>query len=355
MNHLNNIYHQYQAINSVKRQVDDETAMLHIDFAENYVSKYAEEVQAVHFGASKPQISLHTAVLYHFGELDSTITPFCTVSKNLRHDPVFICNNLKPIIKIIKDLHPNLKTMHFVSDGPSSQYRNKSMFFLMANFLAVKLNVQSLVWDYNEAGHGKDSPDGIGAIVKRIADQSVARGNDIANFEQLITCLYENCRGVQILSVDEENITEIEELMARSLTPTFKGTLNVHQITRSKNNPGLLRAQKLSCMDCRPHQICPHYEIGVISTETVHNRFESSIPSPPRNTKEVLPSSPPHSECTVTDYDSCHSSPERRSPAIYSFTVQQRVTLESQSESAVSLILLPSVPTEKCLYYKCRW
>lgn len=266
MKHLNNIYHQYQALNLAKRQVNEETAILHIDFAENYICKYAEEVQAVHFGGSKPQISLHTAVLYHYVESESTITPFCTISENLRHDPVFICNHLLPIIKIIKRIHPNLQTIHLVSDGPSSQYRNKSMFFLMANFLAVNFNVQNLIWHYNEAGHGKGPLDGIGATVKRTADQAVARGNDVSNFQQLIECLAENCKGIRIIPVDEENVTSIENLLTRSLTPTFKGTLNVHQITWTKDSPNLLHARKLSCMECLPNQICPHYEMGVINT-----------------------------------------------------------------------------------------
>lgn len=314
MNHLNNIYHQYQAINHAKRRVDQETAVLHIDFAENYICKYAEEVQAVHFGASKSQVSLHTAVLYHFGEYDSIITPFCTIAENLRHDPVFICNHLLPILNIIKTSHPNLKTMHFVSDGPSSQYRNKSMFFLMANFLAVNLNVQNLVWHYNEAGHGKGSPDGIGATVKRTADQSVARGKDVANFQQLIQCLEQNCNGVQIIPVDEDNVSTIENLLAKSVTPAFKGTLSVHQVTWNKDSPGLLHARKLSCIECRPDQICSHYEMGVINTEyskiftdqsyvlatsSSHNQPDPEEPGPSGVFSRTGKESPAH--CVDTD------------------------------------------------------
>lgn len=246
------------------------------DFAENYICKYAEEVQAVHFGASKPQISLHTAVLYHSGECESIITPFCTISENLRHDPVFIGNHLIPILNIIKTLHP-----------PSSQYRNKSMFFLMANFLAVHLTVQNFIWHYNEAGHGKGSPDGIGATVKRTADQSVARGKDVANFQQLIQCLEENCNGFQIIPIDEDNVITIENLLAKSLTPAFKGTLNVHQVTWNKDSPGLLHARKLSCIECRPDQICSHYEMGVINTE--YNQISAD------QTQDILAISPsPH-------------------------------------------------------------
>nr|CAI5852334.1 unnamed protein product [Callosobruchus analis] len=36
--------------------------LVHMDFSENYVCKYSCEVQSAHFGGSKPQITLHTAV-----------------------------------------------------------------------------------------------------------------------------------------------------------------------------------------------------------------------------------------------------------------------------------------------------
>lgn len=226
MNHLNNIFHQYHALNCVKRQINNETALLNIDFSENYICKYASEVESAHFGGSKPQISLHTAVLYHYhdvGESD-TISSYCTISENLRHDPTFICAHLLPIIKIIKDLHPDLKTMHFLSDGPSTQYRNKSKFFLLANFISAELGVQNVMWHYHESGHGKGAPDGIGATVKRTADRMVAMGRDVGNFQQLTECLNGNCKGVQVIPIDEKRVEEIESLLKKSNTSTLKGT-----------------------------------------------------------------------------------------------------------------------------------
>ncbi|CAH0717189.1 unnamed protein product, partial [Brenthis ino] len=167
------------------------------------------------------------------------------------------------------------------------------MFFLMANFLAVNLDVQNLVWHYNETGRGKGSPDRIGATIKRTADQSVAKGYDVANFQQLVQCLIKNCKGVQILPVDDDNVATIEHLLSRSLTQTFKGTFTIHQVAWNKNSPGLLNARKLSCTECHPHQICPHYEIGIINTEAICDSFDEG---------EVLPSSS-HSDHTLDTSD----------------------------------------------------
>lgn len=47
-----------------KNKLTESEIVVHCDFSENYVCKFTEEVQAMHFGASKQQISLHTGVIY---------------------------------------------------------------------------------------------------------------------------------------------------------------------------------------------------------------------------------------------------------------------------------------------------
>lgn len=41
--------------------------MVHVDFAENYDCKLNREIQSMHFGASKRQITLHTGI-YRVGK-----------------------------------------------------------------------------------------------------------------------------------------------------------------------------------------------------------------------------------------------------------------------------------------------
>jgi hypothetical protein len=50
--------------------------IVHIDFSENFTCKMSSEIQSMHFGASKHQLSLHTAV-YYIGN-NSNQTTFCT-------------------------------------------------------------------------------------------------------------------------------------------------------------------------------------------------------------------------------------------------------------------------------------
>jgi hypothetical protein len=57
-----------------------------------------------------------------------------------------------------------VSTMNIISDSPISQYRNKTMFYLMKRF-AIQQKIK-LKWIYLEAGHGKGVADAIGAILK---------------------------------------------------------------------------------------------------------------------------------------------------------------------------------------------
>ncbi|KAF9810995.1 hypothetical protein SFRURICE_000063 [Spodoptera frugiperda] len=62
--HERNILHQFNSIKQLKNSLTEEDVLIHVDFSENYVTKYAQEIQAFHFGGSRTQISLHTVVVY---------------------------------------------------------------------------------------------------------------------------------------------------------------------------------------------------------------------------------------------------------------------------------------------------
>ena len=85
LRHELNIVHQYMAIKSKKETLTKQEAIIHVDFSENYQTKYTQEVQSFHFGGSREQISIHTVVVYtkeNNGELKCSC--YCTLSKNLK-------------------------------------------------------------------------------------------------------------------------------------------------------------------------------------------------------------------------------------------------------------------------------
>lgn len=149
---------------------------------------------------------------------------FCTASKQLKHDPIAIVNHLQPIFEVIG---PNITTLNFLSDSPSSQYRNKSMFYSMFHFIIPSFpNLNKLTWNYSESGHGKGAPDGIGAVVKRTADKVVSsNAEDIANFETFFQCIEQRVKKVKIIAI--KNVRNSNQEEAAKKAPAVKGMKNI--------------------------------------------------------------------------------------------------------------------------------
>ena len=131
--HYFNIQHQYAFYRELRHTMSTRECLIHIDFAENYVCKMASEVQSVHYGASKRQISLHTGVCY-VGP-DGIANTFCSLSENLQHSPPSIWAHMKPVLDQLQKNHPQVDTLHVFSDGPTTQYRQKTNFYLFTRNL----------------------------------------------------------------------------------------------------------------------------------------------------------------------------------------------------------------------------
>ena len=169
--HLFNIRHQYRTLRNIKDDLRDTEAIIHIDFSENYNGKLAEEIQTMHFGGNRRHMSLHTVVVHTKNITDS----FETVSDNTQHGPGAIWAHLQPVLVTLKQE----TTRHFVSDGPSTQYRNKRNFYMFHQEIINNYGFEQASWNFSESGHGKSSADEVGRTIKRTADRIVANGSDI--------------------------------------------------------------------------------------------------------------------------------------------------------------------------------
>lgn len=155
LKHLYNTEHQYQTMSEIRKNLKENELFIVIDFSENYNCKFSEEIQSVHFGASKKQISLHTGAFFYKEENSGEIKciSFCSLSECLRHDASAFWAHVKPVLDFIKVIMPDLKVIHFQSDGPSTQYKNKSNFYLF-NYYCNKLGLQNATWNFTTPGHG---------------------------------------------------------------------------------------------------------------------------------------------------------------------------------------------------------
>lgn len=180
----------------------------------------------------------------------------CTVSECLRHDAPAIWAHLLPLISQTLNQNPFVDTLHLQSDSPSSQYRNKYIFYLITKIHVDFPQISKITWNYMESGHGKGAPDGIGAVLKRTADAHVRYGSDVNNFYKFVTLLQKNVENVVVIPITEKEIKDKEKMIPNNLT-TFKGTLGVHQVLWQKDID-TLTFRNASCFSCDVNIVCTH-------------------------------------------------------------------------------------------------
>lgn len=219
--HIGRIRHQYKELRSLKESStgSHETIIIHCDFSENYSCKYYREIQSCHFGGNKKQISLHTGILY----IGQEKVCFCTLSADLHHDAVAVWAHLYPVLNDYK----HATAVHFISDSPSSQYRNCKMFQIFKKkVIAMFPLVRFSTWNFLESAHGKAAADGVGGTVKRTCDRMVAANvQDVTTLEELRDCLSKYVSKVRVLNAADRD----EELVAniKSVQP-IRGQFRVH-------------------------------------------------------------------------------------------------------------------------------
>ena len=170
--HARRVKIQYEQLKLLKESLPEDQAIVQMDFAENYMytCQSLEEVQSAYWNAS--MVILHPTVAYYRSE-DGLLSPKSRVfvSDELGHNSATVCAFLKELIPNLKKMLPNLKHIHYYTDSPTSQYRNKTIFYLLSRHKEL-FNVTAS-WNYFEAGHGKGPWDGVGGSVKRMADEAV--------------------------------------------------------------------------------------------------------------------------------------------------------------------------------------
>lgn len=174
------------------------------------------------------------------------------MSGSLNFEVSGIWAHLTPVLKFLQSKFP-IKTFHFVSDSPSGQYRNKTMFYFFANHLCkICPNIISFTWNYLEAGHGKGAPDGIGAVCKRTADRMVSEGKDVGSLNELEFYLKDTVKGVTFFVISEDDIDNVSKIISVGNIQKLKGTMKVHQVL-SKESLGILEFRHLSYFDGEAH------------------------------------------------------------------------------------------------------
>lgn len=247
--HVFVIRHQFSQYRYIKGTLSPNECIVHIDFAENFVCKYACEIQSAHFGGSQQQATLHTGVFYTGSGTDLTATSFCTISDCRHHGPVAIWACLDPALKFLKKAHPSVNTIHFFSDGPSSQYRQKLNFLFFCTKIQ-QYGFEKGSWNFSEAGHGKGPADGVGGALKRSADRLVSLGNDVNTPNVLFDALSATSNSVNLFFVSSDEIRKATEL-APTTIKAVPQTMSIHQLTCIEFGKVTYRDVSCFCSDDR--------------------------------------------------------------------------------------------------------
>ena len=255
--HVYTLRHQFRAYKSLKDDLHSNEAVVHVDFSENYECKFAAEIQSAHFGASHHQVTIHTGVVYKTDGHQS----FASISDSLRHDPAAIWAHMTPVLLQLRQSDPQVTHLHFFSDGPTPQYRNKQNFYLLSTQI-YNMGFHGATWNFFASGHGKGAPDAIGGAVKRQADAMVNTGCDIADARNLFSCLQRSDSVINFHFVETTDIDHMDVQCSKSLK-AFVGTMKIHQL--HVNAERSVSYRNFSCF-CSTPTVCSCHNIR-------HSRF----------------------------------------------------------------------------------
>ncbi|XP_073947824.1 uncharacterized protein [Choristoneura fumiferana] len=328
--HVYNIKIQFHNFRECLSKLQPNECAIVVDFSENFNCKYHEEIQSHHFGGSRKQVSLHTVMVYIFNpDTKYTAHSFCTISSSNCHQPAAIWAHLEPIMQWIRKEYTLVDTIHFFSDGPSTQYRQKQNFYLLCTRY-FDFGFAAVTWSFFEAGHGKGPADGIGGFLKRTADKIIATGHDISNADQFFEKLKHTSK-IKLFLIEEQCIKDIQDSLPRTI-PRLIGTLKVHQIFTENRNT--LKYRNLSCFcglgkngfcDCLNPQI---YSTSVMEPTRIHDSSDDDMPLSSHAVLKEVQNTMPRSSVYKTIYGSSDTDGEEM-PAVRSNKENTREMISS--------------------------
>ena len=116
---------------------------------ENSNTDQINQVQPAYF--DQDSVTIHPCVVHLLGQESAASCAFIAADK--RHNANMVYAVMKALIRDLKVKLPGSQRVHFITDSPTSQYRNKTMFHLVAT--GKKLLGVELSWTYFVSGHGK--------------------------------------------------------------------------------------------------------------------------------------------------------------------------------------------------------
>jgi hypothetical protein len=185
----------------------------------------------------------------------------------------FICKLIPEVCKIL----PELKIVHYVTDSPASQYRNKAVIKIVAQH-EKWLNGVTCTWEYLESGHGKGPADGVGGSVKHSAEIAVKKGEVIACAKDMYEWAQKSGGVITYVYVNGSDVNLAEKKISNA--QYVKGISLAHSL-RPAN--GFVHMRVTSCFNvcCREFLNCPGWQKTSVKVYSPENSTENIADPPP--------------------------------------------------------------------------
>ena len=198
---------QANFLNELKECLQDDAAIVLLDFAENYSFVIQDAVQGHYWDNS--QATLHPFVVYSKCASGTETSSFCIISDSLKHDTVAVHAFITTLLKHIKETKPQTRKIFYFSDGAASQYKNyKNLSNLCHHEQDYGLPAE---WHFFATSHGKSPCDGIGGTVKRLVARASLQAtveNQILSVEEMYKWATGNIQGIHFFYVTSEDIQQ---------------------------------------------------------------------------------------------------------------------------------------------------
>ena len=172
---------------------------------------------------------------------------------------------MKPVVNDFQKRQDHtIDTLHVLSDGPATQYHNRSNCFLMSS-VPYTWGFKRVTWNFSERSHGKGAPDGVGGVLKHKADMHVFGGSDLQTPRDLFDYLQQSTENVTVKWIEEEHISAMDEMLPSSVPPVT-GISSTPQVLSF--SPGNIFYRGLSCF-CKYPVICTSHKLKKLEFEHV--------------------------------------------------------------------------------------
>lgn len=177
-------YHQVTGdlYKTVKINTQARRSNVLFDFNDNYSYVNHNEVQGYHW--TQDSSSLHPVVIYTCDEHSNvTVSSICVVSE---HNVAFVYENQQIVVEFLKAKLPQVRSLHYFSDGCAGQYKNCKKLLNLCNHQS-DFNLKGC-WSFCATSDGKSLCDGTGSTAKRLLPRDslqTGSNNAITNVESI--------------------------------------------------------------------------------------------------------------------------------------------------------------------------